>query len=66
MTARNGKIARLSFEIREDLNHRLLENIPVKDILNWLNADSTVTKVMDALFEGRSISEQCTARKRYL
>jgi hypothetical protein len=58
MTTRNGKIARLPFEIREELNNRLLENVPVKDILVWLNADPTVRKVMDALFDGRHITEQ--------
>ena len=58
MTTRNGKIARLPFEIREELNHRLLENEPAKIILDWLNADPTVTKVLEALFEGRPISEQ--------
>ena len=58
MTTRNGKVARLSFEIREDLNHRLLENVPVKDILVWLNADPTVTRVMETLFEGRPVTEQ--------
>ena len=64
MKTRNGKVARLPLEIREDLNHRLPENVPAKDILVWLDADPTVTKVLGALFEGRAISEQCTARKR--
>jgi hypothetical protein len=58
MTTRNGKIARLPFETREELNHRLLENQPVKNILGWLNADSTVRLFMDRLFEGRPITEQ--------
>jgi hypothetical protein len=58
MTTRNGKIARLPFEIREELNHRLLENEPAKTILHWLNGDSTVRHLMEALFEGRPISEQ--------
>jgi len=64
MTTRNGKIARLPFNIREDLNNRLLENVPVKDILVFLNTDSTVKYCMDMLFQGRQITEQCTARKR--
>jgi len=58
MTTRNGKIARLPFEIREELNHRLLENEPAKTILTWINADSTVRHFMEVLFEGRPITEQ--------
>jgi hypothetical protein len=58
MTTRNGKVARLPFEIREELNHRLLENEAVKSILEWLNADSTVRHFMETLFEGRPITEQ--------
>ena len=58
MTTRNGKIARLPFNIREELNNRLLENVPVKDILIFLNTDSTVRYCMDMLFQGRCITEQ--------
>jgi hypothetical protein len=38
MANRNGKIARLSFARREQLNQRLLDNQPGKTILDWLNA----------------------------
>ena len=58
MTTRNGKIARLPFNIREELNHQLKDNVPVKDILSWLNTDSTVRHYMERLFQGRYITEQ--------
>lgn len=34
---RVGKIARLPHAIREELNHKLLDNRPGKEILSWLN-----------------------------
>jgi hypothetical protein len=58
MTTRNGKIARLPFAIREELNHRLIENEPARSIAGWLNAHSTVRLFIDRLFEGRPITEQ--------
>jgi len=58
MTTRKGKIARLPFNIREDINHRLHENVPVKDILIWLNTDGDVRNHMDRLFQSRYITEQ--------
>ena len=58
MTTRRSKIGRLPFTIREDLNNRLMENVPVKDILNWLNSDSDVRHYLEMLFESRYITEQ--------
>jgi hypothetical protein len=58
MSTRNGKIARLPFEIREELNHRLLENEPARNIAAWLNSQPTVRLFIDRLFEGRPITEQ--------
>ena len=58
MTTRRSKIGRLPFAIREDLNNRLMENVPVKDILNWLNTDSEVRHYLEMLFESRLITEQ--------
>ena len=58
MTTRRSKIGRLPFAIREDLNNRLMENVPVKDILNWLNTDSEVRHYLERLFESRLITEQ--------
>lgn len=36
--SRKGKIARLPFEVREDLNRRLLDNRNGPEILAWLNS----------------------------
>lgn len=38
MKARRGKIARLPNHLREELNHRLLQNEPASKILPWLNS----------------------------
>jgi hypothetical protein len=58
MSTRNGKIARLPFEIREEINHRLMNNEPAKNIVTWLNCDSTVRLCLEQLFEGRPMTEQ--------
>ena len=55
---RSLNIGRLPFAIREDLNNWLMENVPVKDILNWLNTDSEVRHYLERLFESRQITEQ--------
>ena len=44
MTTRKSKIARLPFRIREMLNHRIMDNVPTKEILIWLNTDGTVRR----------------------
>jgi len=33
MTTRKSKIARLPFNIRKELNHQIMDNVPTKDIL---------------------------------
>ena len=58
MTTRKSKIARLPFNIREEINHQLADNLPAKDILHWLNSHSTVRYYMERLFQGRYITEQ--------
>ena len=58
MTARKSKIGRLPFNIREELNHMLADNLPAKDILHWLNSHPTVRRFMKILFQGRDITEQ--------
>jgi len=65
MKTRNGKIARLPLEIREQLNARLANGEPGNRLADWLNSNPDVIKVMAEQFEGRPITEQCTARKRY-
>jgi hypothetical protein len=55
---RNGKIARLPWSIRDDLNRRLRDGEEGKRLVEWLN---NVPEVQDALqehFGGRPINEQ--------
>lgn len=55
---RNGKIARLPREIREQINCRLDDGIPGVEIVAWLNASREVRKVLKSLFDGHPINEQ--------
>jgi len=57
MKTRNGKIARLSLEIRERLNHRLSDGEPGNRLVEWLNSVPDVMQVMAEQFEGRPITE---------
>ncbi len=58
MTTRNGKIARLPKRIRDDLNDRLEDGAPGKQLVEWLNGLPEVQEVLQLRFGGRSISEQ--------
>jgi hypothetical protein len=58
MKTRNGKIARLPKEIREQLNHRLENAWQGKKLVKWLNALPEVKAVLCEEFHGRAISEQ--------
>ena len=58
MKTRNGKIARLPKEIREQLNHRLENGWQGKKLVNWLNALPEVKQVLREEFHGRAISGQ--------
>jgi len=51
-----GKIARLPETLREQLNHRLLDNHPASDILPWLNDLPGVKEILAAQFGGQSIN----------
>src|SRR5687768_7976005 len=55
---RNGKIARLPAEIREELNHRLERNIPGITLVEWLNSLPEVQEVLRDLFDGNPIIPQ--------
>ena len=57
MKTRNGKIARLPLEIRDQLNTRLADGEPGNRLVEWLNSNPAVIKVMDDQFDGRSINE---------
>ena len=57
MKARNGKIARLPLDIREQLNCRLADGEPGNRLVEWLNSIPAVMRVMAEQFEGRPITE---------
>jgi len=57
MKARNGKIARIPLEIREQLNARLADGEPGNRLVEWLNSSPDVVRVMTEQFEGRPITE---------
>jgi hypothetical protein len=58
MNARNGKIARLSREIRDELNERLERSEPGPQLLAWLNALKEVKATLRDEFDGVPISKQ--------
>jgi len=53
---RNGKIARLPYELREQLNQRLLDGESGRALLAWLNALPATQAVLRAEFGGRPIN----------
>jgi hypothetical protein len=57
MATRNGKIANLPNDIREQLNLRLLEGETGKELVAWLNALPAVQSVLASEFHGSAISE---------
>jgi hypothetical protein len=58
MNTRNGKIARLPREVRQELNQRLEQSEPSPQLLAWLNALPEVKKVLRDDFDGVPISKQ--------
>ena len=55
---RNGKIARLPLDIREQLNRRLADAEPGKALVEWLNSLPEVQSVMAGAFGGTAVREQ--------
>ena len=55
---RNGKIARLSLSLREELNERLDEGRTGKELVEWLNSLPEVQNDIRYCFRGQPISEQ--------
>jgi hypothetical protein len=55
---RNGKIARLPDDIREELNRRLERNVQGITLVEWLNSLPEVQEVLRDLFEGNPIIPQ--------
>src|SRR5580698_2119610 len=57
MATRNGKIANLPNDIREQLNLRLLEGEPGRELAAWLNALPAVQSILGSQFNSSPISE---------
>jgi hypothetical protein len=57
MATRNGKLAHLPNDIREQLNLRLLEGEIGRELVAWLNALPAVQSVLSSQFNGAPISE---------
>ena len=55
---RNGKIARLPALVREELNVRLDEGEPGRDLVAWLNALPKVQAIVNKYFQGYAVTEQ--------
>ena len=55
---RNGKIARLPKAIRERLNQQILDGVPGKDLVNWLNNLDEVAETLARHFNSSHITEQ--------
>ncbi len=55
---RNGKIARLPKDVREQLNRRLEDGDQGKQLVEWLNGLAEVKAVLAAEFSGQPINEQ--------
>jgi hypothetical protein len=61
---RNGKIARLPREIRDELNTRLAEGEPGGPLPEWLNGLPAVKAVLDRHFGGQTISKRTPSRSQ--
>src|SRR5580765_2494123 len=55
---RNGKIARLPREIRDELNRRLQDGEPGIRLVEWLNGLPDTQRVLASDFGAREINEQ--------
>src|SRR5258708_6953794 len=55
---RNGKIARLPKEVRDQLNLRLQDGEPGQQLVQWLNELTDVKWMLARHFGGRPINEQ--------
>jgi hypothetical protein len=65
MKTRNGKVARLPLEIREQLNQRLADGEPGIRLVEWLNSIPDVAIVMQEQFDGRPINENNISEWRH-
>lgn len=56
--ARNGKIARLPKAIRDRLNQQILDGVPGKALVRWLNGNDEVVDILMLQFNTNKITEQ--------
>jgi hypothetical protein len=56
--ARQGKIARLPYALKQQVNQRLLDSESHAKILGWLNAEPEAIKIWDAYFDGAPATPQ--------
>ena len=56
--SRVGKIARLPQYLREQLNRRIEDGEPGRDLVKWLNSCEEVQETLAEHFDGRPITEQ--------
>jgi len=56
--SRNGKVARLPRDIRDQFNRRMQEGEPGEPLLSWLNALPEVQAVLAGQFGGAAINKQ--------
>lgn len=62
---RNGKIARIPWKIREELNRRLQNAELAAPILEWLNSLPDVQQILSTLFDGKRVTRQNLTEWRY-
>ena len=65
MKTRVGKIARLPKIIRDQVNQKIEDCIPARDVLIWLNNLPEVQKILAEQFGGRAISKQNISEWRH-
>ena len=58
MSTRNGKIGRLPYSTRQELNERLLDGEQGQALLDWLNAEPEVKECVAKEFGGELVTKQ--------
>jgi hypothetical protein len=53
-----GKIGRLPYGLRAEINFKIRNGVPGVEILEWLNGTPETRRVLDRYFAGRPVSEQ--------
>lgn len=64
IVSRKGKISRLPFEVRSEINRRLLDGQTGLEILAWLNALPIAKERFGSMFEGKPINRSNLSKWR--